>query len=798
MGMAPLALYLRSAGHQVCGCDDHPRPEVAALLRRAGLELLPPTAVPPQTTRVVFSSAVPPAHPVRQAAEGRRLPILRRGRLLAEISARHRLVAVVGSHGKTTTTALLVSALGSQHFPVSHVLGGLFQGDSLPPAAFTAESDWLVAEVDESDGTIEHFSPEVTVVVNFDWDHPDHYRTAADLEEAFGRLFSRTRGAVLIPVGDPVLERLAPRAPRVLRYGPGGDLEIVSHQTFENSQKLSLDGPLLASGSNSSLATHHSSLASVAVTVAATGPFNRHNSLAALAASILITGSAPAGECLASFPGVRRRQNVLFERPGLTVLEDYAHHPAEIAALFTHARERWPERRLVCVFQPHRYTRTRQYRADFARVLDRADVVVLKETYAASEVPLEYGHASDILALMAHPKAAIVENFEALSATLDRATAPASNSSLITHHSSLASVVLFVGAGDIEEWGHETARRLLGREQWWTSLRTALSPETLLERDAPLGSRTTLGVGGRAAFYAEPAGEADLSYLLGSLRSAAMPFFILGRGSNLIVDDEGYAGLVIRLSGAAWCRLENLGGGRLLAGAGVSLKKLCAFAGQEGLGGFEFLEGIPGTVGGSLRMNAGAMGGWIFDVVAEVRLMTREGDIHHLPRSRFHVDYRSCAELKDAVALGAVLEGVPALPADIRTRMAALAEKRKGSQPRAASAGCAFKNPAGDSAGRLIDSLGLKGRSVGQAEVSPVHANFIVNRGAATSADVLALLRDIRCEVKTRSGIELEPEVLLLGNEWSEVLKDPATPSFPSVFSPPGPVRTPEGPPHKT
>jgi UDP-N-acetylenolpyruvoylglucosamine reductase len=170
-------------------------------------------------------------------------------------------------------------------------------------------------------------------------------------------------------------------------------------------------------------------------------------------------------------------------------------------------------------------------------------------------------------------------------------------------------------------------------------------------------------------------------------------------------------------------------------------------------------------------MNAGAMGGWMFDVVESVDLMTMAGEVRTLRKAEMHVDYRHCAELQAAIALGAQLKPAAVTDADaIKRQMDAYAKKRHESQPREPSAGCIFKNPPGNSAGRLIDESGLKGERVGDAEVSVAHANFIVNRGRATSADVLELVRRVRAKVRQVKGVELEPEVLLYGRNWKDVL----------------------------
>ena len=278
-------------------------------------------------------------------------------------------------------------------------------------------------------------------------------------------------------------------------------------------------------------------------------------------------------------------------------------------------------------------------------------------------------------------------------------------------------------------------------------------------------------VGGPARVYAEPAGAEDLQHLLLEAGRRHLPVLLLGRGSNLIIPDAGVDGLVICLGHDNWQKFETQPDGRVWAGAGLRLKNLCGLATKAGLQGFEFLEGIPGSVGGALRMNAGAMGGWMFDVVEEVHLMTLSGEIRTLKKADLHVDYRHCAELQDTIALGAWLRPASSADAtDIRRQMDVYQKKRVETQPREPSAGCIFKNPTGMSAGRLIEDAGLKGERVGDAEVSTVHANFIVNRGHATSADIIGLVKKIRARVKSSRGVDLEPEVLLYGQEWRDVL----------------------------
>ena len=291
-----------------------------------------------------------------------------------------------------------------------------------------------------------------------------------------------------------------------------------------------------------------------------------------------------------------------------------------------------------------------------------------------------------------------------------------------------------------------------------------VSRAAVIRRDEPMARHTTLRVGGPADVYVEPATEADLAGVLKFCGAHGVPLLVMGRGSNLLVRDGGFRGVIICLAHANFGRIE-VDGERLRCGAGAKLKNVAVEAKRNGLSGVEFLEGIPGTVGGALRMNAGAMGGQTFDLVESVRLMDFNGNVRELAPEEMAVAYRGCATLKDYVALGAVFKCKPAPRGEIEARMQAFSEKRWASQPAAPSAGCLFKNPAQIPAGQLVDELGLKGMRVGGAVVSAEHGNFIVNDGSATARNILDLIDLLKQRAKTGRGIELETEVEIIGEE---------------------------------
>ncbi|HPC59424.1 MAG TPA: UDP-N-acetylmuramate dehydrogenase [Verrucomicrobiota bacterium] len=293
-----------------------------------------------------------------------------------------------------------------------------------------------------------------------------------------------------------------------------------------------------------------------------------------------------------------------------------------------------------------------------------------------------------------------------------------------------------------------------------------LSPAAVVRVREPLAKRTTLRVGGPADVYAEPGGEADLRVMVRFAAERRLPLLVLGRGSNLLVRDGGWRGLVVSLAHPCFCAIElTEEGGRLRCGGGARLKAVANFAKQHSLGGLEFLEGIPGSLGGALRMNAGAMGSSIFDRVISVRFMDLAGVTGESAPGQLGVGYRHCPGLRDRIVLDAVLQGAPAPREEIEERMNQYNRKRWSTQPAAPSAGCMFKNPAGIPAGRLIEELGLKGTRIGGARISLEHGNFIVNEGGATARDVCRLIELIRERARAERGVELETEVEMVGSD---------------------------------
>ena len=293
------------------------------------------------------------------------------------------------------------------------------------------------------------------------------------------------------------------------------------------------------------------------------------------------------------------------------------------------------------------------------------------------------------------------------------------------------------------------------------------SEEGVILENEPLARHTTWRIGGPARWFCLVRNEAGLSKVLRRAAGDSAPIALLGMGSNVLAADEGFPGYVIRLDGEFLAvRIE---GDVVEAGGGAALGGVCAAAARAELSGLEAISGIPSSIGGAVRINAGAYGGELFDVLESARLVSRNGDARTAAASEISHGYR-WTKLCDTgeIVASARMRLTPAPREAIAAKTRTVADKRRGALPSEPNAGSVFKNPPGEFAGRLIEACGLKGVRSGGAEISPRHANVIVNTGGATAADVLTLMERMRDEVSARFAITLSPEVEMLGLQWKK------------------------------
>ena len=608
--------------------------------------------------------------------------------------------------------------------------------------------EWIVVEADESDGTFLHLVPDIAIVTNVEADHLDHYGSFDAVRTAFAEFLASAGHRVV--GSDDAEARAIGRAggADLVGLGPDATHAMVAVATGRSSVAFDLMGP------DGTLTAH--------LVVAVPGLHNAKNAAVATVAA-LAAGATPdaAVRALARFGGVARRFEFRGTLDGVTYVDDYAHLPTEVAAALAAARTgAWG--RVVAVFQPHRYSRTAEVGEAFAVSFDDADVVVVTDVYGAGEAPVP-GVSGRLVAdavRRARPDAEVhyVPGRTDLVAEVTALLRP-------------GDLCLTLGAGDLTSLPDElmAGRRRrsrhrrrggVSREADLAELAARLGPAAT--RGAPLGSRTTYRVGGTAALGVEPVDEAALLDVARALVGLDVPVLVVGNGSNLLVADAGFAGLVVVL-GRGFDGLE-IDGTEVRAGGALALPALARRTAAAGLTGLEWAVGVPGTVGGAVRMNAGGHGSDTVATLVAYRVVdlatatATDEPVEHLAAS-----YRRTSVAPTEVVVEATHRLTRGDPAAGKAAIDEIVRWRRANQPGGANAGSVFTNPPGDSAGRLIDACGLKGLRIGTAQVSTKHANFIQADRGGSADDVRRVMDRVRAEVAAATGVVLTTEVRVVG-----------------------------------
>ncbi|MBI3316022.1 MAG: UDP-N-acetylmuramate--L-alanine ligase [Candidatus Omnitrophica bacterium] len=691
---------------------------------------------------VVYSSSIGTDHPERAEALKKGVRVIHRAQALSEMCAGKFTIAVTGTHGKTTTTALIGALLKEAGRDPSIVVGGVVE--AFGGNACHGRGAEIVIEADESDASFLLFEPKVEVITNVEKEHMDHYRTVENMESAYREFIRRLpeNGEWLGCSEDPVVRRIA-----------GEKIRPCAFYGFDPGQNRYAATDLKPSPEGKrgiSFVAWAECRRLGPVELGLLGSHNVLNALAALGMGLKLGISFDViCRALRNFTGTARRFDVKYEDKDFLIVDDYAHHPTEIRRTLEAARS-LPLKRIVALFQPHRYTRTQALLEDFGTSFSSADKLIVTDIYAASENPLpgiSGERLSEVIRRTGHPDVTFV----------DRSKAEAYVRSVMRP----GDLVIALGAGDICQVADQIAQSL---KRGLAGPFSAVRGKVLLNE--PLSRHTTLRVGGPAKFWVEPCDEPDLKKVLAICKKNSLKFCVFGAGSNLLAPDAGYHGAVIHLAGASFKGLR-VEGERVLAGAGVPNPMLIQFALENGFGGFEFLVGIPGCVGGSLAMNAGSHGQSMQTYVDTVRIVDFEGRTAVLRKKEIPFRYRSSG-LKGAVITEASFLFPPRTRPEVQKKLDEYREYRQRTQDlQHASAGCMFKNPDSFqcSSGKLIEDTGLKGRTLGRAQVSEKHANFIINLGGATAGDICRLIEEVQQAVHRKFGVSLETEVRILNDD---------------------------------
>ncbi|HEX8599376.1 MAG TPA: UDP-N-acetylmuramate--L-alanine ligase [Chloroflexia bacterium] len=803
-GMSALADALLDLGASVSGSDLSASDVTRSLeARGARVAIGHAAANLGAADRVVYTGAVPAGNPEIVAARQRNLPLIRRAALLGQLMDLRRGVAVAGTHGKTTTSSMLAWVLAKSGRDPSYMVGGTIRG--LGPGGHWGGGHELVAEADEYDRSFLQLRPEVAIITNIDSDHLEYYGSTDAIYAAFGEFAANVRpgGLLVMCADDPTSMQLASdlqqtTAPFRLQFY-GTAQEALWRPTAVTPNEL---------GGNDYVALRNGQEV-VRVSLRVPGHHNVLNSLAVVAACIEL-GLSPdeVARSLASFEGAGRRFEVKGEVGGITVVDDYAHHPTEIAATLQAARERYPNRRLMVLFQPHTYTRTRDFLNDFATSLQLADRAYVTEIYASREQDT-LGMSGRMIVERIKGQADFVSTLkEGVQTLLDDVTP--------------GDVVITMGAGDVWKAGEELLAALsqaqydeavepvdverhiplapkldvqppgeLTLEQaqpdsghtaptrpaviFKGDLAAEIEAATGLKvvRDEPMSKHNSLRVGGPASYFVVASSKAQLVAAVLFARARGLPYLVLGNGTNILVGDYGIDGLVIH-NKAQDISHELLDEHRSLwhIASGVLFSRLARITCEQGWTGLEWSNSVPGSVGGGVVSNAGAHGKDLHDDLVSVEVLTREGNIEVWPADTLEMGYRtsrfkahgSRSLSNPEVILSASITLYHDTDRTCEARMREYLAERQATQPPGKTAGSTFKNPPGNYAGYLIEQVGLKGYRHGQAQFSPKHANFMMNLGGATTADVLHLMRLAQDRVREQFGIELEPEIEYIGD----------------------------------
>lgn len=793
IGMAGLALLLKHRGFNVSGCDT----TVNSLSERLTAARIPvcnghaPDHLQPDTHCVIMTPAVDPESPEPRAAALRGIPVFTRGTVLPRLLENRDSVAVAGTHGKTTTSTFIAQVLRHAGRDPAWCIGGVSAPLDHSPAG-TGAGNAIVVEADESDGTLALYHPAITVITNIEFDHMEHFDSVAAFEECFRSVIRNTTRRVIYCADDPRAAALCAATPRTRSYGLAPDASLSCTDVRLGADSVSftprLDGEKLEP-----------------VQVPAPGAHNVLNALATIAACLEL-GLSPSEIRLglASVTLPRRRLERVAESDGITVISDYAHHPTEIRAL-VRAIATTPHNRLLAVFQPHRYTRTAALGPDFPAAFAGIHKVILTPVYAASEKPVPGGQTWDLYARFVEPAAHRTDNRHQQEIIL------ADSLEQAWHHIRTqlrpGDILLVIGAGSVERialWAAEhLAERARNLQQQATLNDLAIPPlftpnatnppvspkqtpaqqhtlpdfrnnplalqdafvrfaprltATTLSFDVPLARRTTLCVGGAADLFMTAESRVELAAIVRWAHKHHVPLRVLGAGSKILIPDTGLPGMTVALAGREFAEFR-IDGETVTAGAAVPIAALLAKLTQAGLGGLEFMEAIPASIGGAVRMNAGAWGHSIGERLLWIQRMDPDGSIHTINRPDLSLAYRRCATLDYGILLEAGFTLSTSNPTASRAIRTDYAERRAWMRGKR-SAGSVFKNPPDRIAGKLLDELQFKGRSIGGAEVCRSHANIIVTHDGATASDVATLVHDMRHTVRNSQGIDLETELI--------------------------------------
>jgi len=754
IGMSGIAQILLEMGHNVSGSDIE-KSHITERLEAMGGKMFAghrASNLPSSLDILVYSSSITEDNPEMKEGLRRKAGIMHRARMLGEIFNRKRGIAVSGTHGKTTTTSLISVMLENARLGPTAIIGGevsQFNGN-----AKLGVGPYAVAEADESDGSFVYLKPLYAVITNMEMEHLDHFKSLEHIHASYRAFIDNIKdGGAVFYNTDDMNTRIAMKGFRKAHEGFG----------FSRNADMYPIG-IKMEGFNTSFRCVYKNKVLGSVNLSIPGRHNILNAMAAILVGLKIgIGFKEIARSIKDFDGAKRRFQLRADAGGVMLIDDYAHHPTEIRAVLDACRN-WKPKRIVAIFQPHRFSRTKFLADEFGRCFKGVDKLILTDIYAASEKAIR---GVSIMSVYDRVK----ENGVSDITVLKKEAIPEH----VMRIKRSGDMILVLGAGDIKN----VADRLSDMLNKEAALSMSCSQNKTLIAELKrkvrgriaagekLSRRTSFKIGGRSGIWIEPADIDDLREALIFISKHKVLMFIIGNGSNVLASDSGFNGILIHLGAESFKRIKIIGT-KITVGAGFSLPKLVRMVCENGLGGLESLVGIPGTTGGAIYMNAGGHKNPAYrnigEFITSLKVMDYNGKVKTLKKKELVFGYRS-SNLDRYI----VLEAEFRLDRSERTALISscgrfLKMKRDKQMLDLPSAGCIFKNPDNSqfTCAQMIDMLNLKGKRIGGAEVSDKHANFIVNRGNASCKDVLELVDFIKSRVKENYGIDLELEVKLI------------------------------------
>lgn len=708
--MSALAHLMLQKGIQVTGSDLDSNKSVR-VLQKAGAEITigHTDYIPEEVDLLVYSAAVALENPELLSAKKRSIPTISRGEFLAEVASKYdTVISIAGSHGKTTVTSMIAHTFRLCGKNPDYVIGGTPAGGM--PAASSGSGKIFITEADESDRSLRFLKSKIGVVINVEDDHSWSAGGQDKLFDAFQTFADQSEKLIYGtgPFSDEIFQNHPDKIP----------------MDFENCQtKVPQPGK------------HNAFNAAIALQVAEKCGIH----------------TAQAKVALTAFQGVSRRCTVHAKGDSHILIEDYAHHPTELRCFLNTLEDTYSDYEKVIIFQPHRFERVENYGKDFASLLKNYEHVFVTPPFAAWNVDKE--HSTEKLAVEAEATYFEGGNWEDLANEVIKKSKPEQK-----------TIYAVIGAASVERV-IPYLRNLLRYSEL-----NSLNPELELDTNLSWGDLTTLSIGSHNPLVVTPVSEEELQDLLSYSFRNKITCLPLGCGSNMVGGDEAYDGIIIRIKGGIFSEIK-IDGNSVTAGAGVRLSRFVHNLAEQEIGGAEALIAIPGSIGGALRMNAGAQNIETGDLIEEVHGVFLNGKKYVAKRDEINWHYRGSDIPLDLIITKAVFHLKKVSKDEAKEKIELTRSFRKTTQPGGKNPGCAFRNPGNDSAGRLIDKYEMKNLTIGSCSVSEIHANFMVNTGGASEEDYAKLLETVQRKIFDECGIILQNEVVFSTGRKIEAVK---------------------------